>query len=69
MAAVLCIPCALQVGNAETEGYSMVTGIGATMVLNLAVSALFKEDAGQLLARLPQQSGCVHSGPLLHGVL
>ena len=30
----------LQVGNAETEGYTIVVGIGATMVIYSAVSSI-----------------------------
>ena len=30
----------LQVGNAETEGYKIVVGVGATMVIYSAVSSI-----------------------------
>ena len=33
----------IQVGNAETEGYTMVVGVGATMVIYSAVSAIAEQ--------------------------
>lgn len=33
----------LQVGNVEAEGYSLVTGFGATMVLNMAIGVLSRK--------------------------
>ena len=40
----LCVWCVVdaheQVGNAETEGYTMVVGVGATMVIYSAISSM-----------------------------